>query len=125
VPAGVGELLACFGDAGGAPAQRDVPALPVLHAARVVRAMEIIDSTLLLERSVRARVAPRRGGARSASRAGPHAARLPIPGGSSEFLGKGFELNSGGQCRVGVVSLAHPLDDRGGELVGAAGHLRF
>ena len=29
------ELLAVFGDAGGAPAQRHLPALPVLHVARV------------------------------------------------------------------------------------------
>src|SRR5665648_427314 len=55
------ELLAGLDHPGGAPAQRHGAVLPVLHVARV-RAMEIIDSMLLVERNVRARVGatPRR-----------------------------------------------------------------
>jgi hypothetical protein len=46
------ELAADFDHAGGAPARRHGPVLPVLQVARVGAAMEVIDSMLFVRRGV-------------------------------------------------------------------------
>ncbi len=45
---GAAEPLAGLGHTGGAPAQRDLAVLPCFTLRRWVRAMEIIDSVLLV-----------------------------------------------------------------------------
>jgi hypothetical protein len=62
------ELFAGLGHAGGAPAQRHLPFCQCLTLREWVRAIEIIDSMLLVLRRVRAVSAVRPGAARLASR---------------------------------------------------------
>src|SRR6185437_14312761 len=76
------ELLAVFGDAGGAPAQRHLPALPVLHVARVGAGDgdHRLDAVRAAPACGPAWAGPL-GAARSAFRAGLRAARRPGRGG--------------------------------------------
>lgn len=74
--------------------------------AEWVRAIEIIDSMLLVERSVRASVG--HAFKQAAGRAGMGAVQL---------LGQCFELRLAFERRVGVVGLAHPLGDRRGQVI--------
>src|SRR5213080_4761986 len=84
-----------------------------------LRAIEIIDSMLLVERSVRARVGgtPRR--STVSVSVSPSRSDAAAPGWVPvQLTGEGLELGLGGQRGLGVVGLSHPLGHGGGEVVG-------
>ena len=84
-----------------------------------VRLIEIIDSMLLVERSVRARVGgtPRR--STVSVSVSPSRSDAAAPGWVPvQLTGEGLELGLGGQRGLGVVGLSHPLGHGGGEVVG-------